>query len=102
MRLRFEAAARLELDAAREYYSRENPELAMSFLDEVRHALRCIGEAPHAWPAHIQGTRRYLLRRFPFYLVYQVRTEDVVIVAVVHNRRDPLYWLPRTDNNQRE
>ncbi|WP_437185264.1 hypothetical protein SH668x_002363 [Planctomicrobium sp. SH668] len=39
--------------------------------------------------------RRLLLKRFPYAVVVLVRPEEVVVVAVAHTRRRPLYWLDR-------
>ena len=47
---------------------------------------------PERWPTHIQGTRRYRFRRFPYLLVYHNTPERVVAVAVPHAKRRPGYW----------
>ena len=39
--------------------------------------------------------RRLLLKRFPYAVIVLVRPEEVVVVAVAHTRRRPLYWLDR-------
>ncbi|WP_102017610.1 type II toxin-antitoxin system RelE/ParE family toxin [Rhodopirellula islandica] len=39
--------------------------------------------------------RFYLLRRFPFRVIYRVDGEDVVVVAVAHGSQDPNYWATR-------
>ena len=41
------------------------------------------------------GTRRYLMRRFPFFVVYRLFGETVQVVAVAHGRRRPGYWTAR-------
>jgi hypothetical protein len=35
------------------------------------------------------------LRRFPFALIYRIKTSKVQIVAVAHDRRQPGYWRRR-------
>jgi plasmid stabilization system protein ParE len=100
MRLSFNAEARSELDAAQEHYFRISPELALGFLDEVGRGMRNILDSPLAWPPYTQKTRRYLLHRFPYHLVYRVIVEQVAIVAVSHEKRDPSYWLPRVSGDK--
>ena len=50
---------------------------------------------PNTWPAFDHGTRRFLLRRFPFSLLYRVELTRLVIVAVAHAHRRPGYWKQR-------
>jgi plasmid stabilization system protein ParE len=54
-----------------------------------------IAEHPARWPAYLHGTRRRLLRGFPYSLVYLVRDERVVVIACQHGRRRPGYWRDR-------
>ena len=41
------------------------------------------------------GVRRYLLRRFPYAVAYLGEVGQVVVLAVAHTRREPLYWMVR-------
>jgi len=46
--------------------------------------------------AIFRGTRRrYLLRRFPYSIIYQVSTDELRVIAVAHQRRRPGYWAGR-------
>jgi toxin ParE1/3/4 len=40
-------------------------------------------------------SRRYLLHRFPFQIVYRARGETIEVVAVAHLKRRPGYWKSR-------
>jgi len=63
-----------EARAARQWYEARNAEAAAPYLAD---------------------TRRYLLRRFPFFVVFREVDDRVQIVAVAHARRRPGYWLGR-------
>jgi len=76
------------------YYER-NKSAAKAFLAEIDRAVQKIQEAPRRWPSYIAGSRRFLLRRFPFSVVYTAEKNSVVIVAVAHGRRLPGYWKER-------
>jgi hypothetical protein len=52
-------------------------------------------EHPDRHPVYIEGTRRLLLRRFPFGLVYEVYEGKALILAIAHHRRRPGYWTER-------
>ncbi len=40
-------------------------------------------------------TRRLLLPRFPYQIVYRIRPGEIVVVAIAHSRRRPGYWKSR-------
>lgn len=84
-----------EARAAREWYHARNSEAAEAFMAELDRALQLLEEAPRGWPSYLAGTRRYLLRRFPFFLVCRETREGVQIVAVAHAKRRPGYWIGR-------
>ncbi|HIP58812.1 MAG TPA: hypothetical protein EYH01_00115 [Campylobacterales bacterium] len=42
-----------------------------------------------------KSTRRCLVNRFPFGLVYRIEGDTIVIVAVMHLSRKPDYWYSR-------
>ncbi len=39
--------------------------------------------------------RRIVLRRSPYLLFHELRTDCIELVAVAHARREPGYWLDR-------
>lgn len=89
-----DAAAEEAREAAR-WYAARNPLAAAGFELEVRRAFHEIAEAPSMWPVHFEGTRRFLLHRFPYEVVYCVRGEHVLVVAIAHCKRRPGYWRDR-------
>jgi len=84
-----------EAKAAREWYQERSPAAANAFLKELDSAIEQIGESPNRWPSHHHGTRRFLLRRFPFSVVYRESNEVIEVVAIAHGRRRPNYWRNR-------
>ncbi|MGH9495390.1 MAG: type II toxin-antitoxin system RelE/ParE family toxin [Candidatus Sulfotelmatobacter sp.] len=67
----------------------------MEFDAEVDRALADIACAPHRWAPGPHSTRRYLLKRFPYILIYREWQGDIQIVAVAHTSRKPGYWKNR-------
>jgi plasmid stabilization system protein ParE len=84
-----------EAKAAREWYAARSPAAAGAFMEELDHAVQQVGDGPDRWATHLQGTRRYLLRRFPYLLVYRKTSSIIQIVAVAHAKRKPGYWKGR-------
>ncbi len=35
------------------------------------------------------------MERFPYILIYQVRSDTIEFVAIAHTSREPGYWLKR-------
>ena len=95
METRYSRAAEEELLEAIEWYEDQEPGLGSEFLDEVDVALEYIRMLPNAWPRVSRRSRRCRLRRFPYGLVYQVRDNVAVIIAVMHLKRWPGYWRSR-------
>jgi plasmid stabilization system protein ParE len=95
MRVSFHPRARDEVEEAQAWYEERSLLAAAGFLHEISVAVRRIGEAPHRYPAAMHGTRRVVLERFPFSIHYRVNENDIVVVAVAHQKRRPGYWAGR-------
>lgn len=93
----FHHEAGIEFDAAFERYIERSPEAAVRFDAEVDRALAQIIAAPKRWAAGPHSTRRFLLRQFPYILIYRERpsSADIQIVAVAHTSRRPEDWKKR-------
>ena len=89
---RLTSAALSELREATLYYERKEPGLGLKFLDEIDDTVDRILRFPHAWHPLSARTRRCRTHRFPFGLLYQVRSDEILITAVMDLRRDPRRW----------
>jgi hypothetical protein len=85
---RIEAASAVaaDIEAAFEWYQREEPDLGFEFLDELRDAYKRILEGPLKYSVLRYEIRRALARRFPYAIYFSVEG-DVIVVLGVH--RDP-------------
>jgi plasmid stabilization system protein ParE len=93
--LELHPAAIEDAAAARRWYLERSQQAADAFVAEVDRAVEMIAGASERWPEYIHGTRRFLLRRFPYSLVYRRRLDGVEVIAVAHARRRPGYWRSR-------
>jgi plasmid stabilization system protein ParE len=91
----FLLAARAELEDAFDYYQTQAEGLGFEFAQEVYRAIQLILDHPLAWSKLSKHTRRCRTRRFPYGVVYQVRTGTILNVAVMHLSRKPNYWKHR-------
>jgi toxin ParE1/3/4 len=93
--VQFDSDARLEFLDAIDWYNQERFGLGAEFCDEVDLALNKIALVPDAFACFSFSTRRYLLARFPYCLVYKMIGDVIWIVAVAHTSRRPGYWKER-------
>jgi toxin ParE1/3/4 len=91
----FHPLAADEAGAAERWYRERNEIAAARFQWELDRAVDLISERPNTGSPYLGHTRRVMLRRFPFFVVYRVRGDNVQIVAVAHARRRPGYWDER-------
>jgi plasmid stabilization system protein ParE len=84
-----------EAQAAAQWYRERSALVAEAFLAELDGAVEKIAQNPEMYPKYVQGTRRYFLQRFPFYLVYREVAGKLEVVAIAHGRRRPGYWKKR-------
>jgi plasmid stabilization system protein ParE len=91
-RVFFEHSAGRELEDAADFYDLERPGLGTEFVDAVYEALGDLLEFPEACPVLLGETRRLVLRRFPYSVLYWVDGDTLAVSAIAHQRRRPGYW----------
>ena len=98
MLLRLRPEARDDLEAAARWYEDQEPGLGQQFLAEVRLAFQRIRATPEAYPTIHRSTRRALIRRFPYGVIYLhlAGKPSLVVLAVLHCGRDPRLWRQRS------
>jgi len=86
-----------EFSEAVRWYEARRPGLGGEFFDEVGAILALIEANPEigATISADGQTRRALVGRFPYQVVYRLRPTEIVIVAIAHLKRRPGYWKDR-------
>ena len=77
------------------FYEAATAGLGDDFLDDIQHAIDTVREHPEIGVAAGKGLHRVLIRRFPFTVIYAADPEQIVVVAIAHQRRRPGYWKGR-------
>ena len=95
MRAELLAAAEADLSDAVSYYNQQSEGLGHHFAAEVKQTLARILQFPDAWHRLSARTQRCRTRRFPYGVVYQLRGDLVLVVAVMHLSRHPDSWKSR-------
>ena len=101
MRLGFHPDAVAELRAAAFWYDERRAGLGDEFIDDVKRLGRQIADSPATfatwagWSGSHPAIRRALLDRFPYAVAFEIREHEIIILAVAHAKRRPLYWARR-------
>jgi plasmid stabilization system protein ParE len=95
------AAAEADLADAVAYYNDQSEGLGYELAAEVKQTLARIVQFPDAWHPLSPRTRRSRTKRFPYGVVYQVRSDLVLVVAIMHLRQHPDSWKQRLGLGER-
>lgn len=95
MKIEFLPPASAELMDAISYYNMQSEGLGYEFAGEVKRTLERIVQYPDAWFKLSKRTHRCRTNRFPYGIIYQIRKDTLLIVAVMHLSREPESWKSR-------
>ena len=102
MRLELHPEARTELRSAALWYEERRPGLGDEFISAISASLDRVRDAPEsypAWPgtrAGVQLIRKATIQRFPYVIAFEKHEHRVLVLAIAHAKRRPLYWLRRS------
>ena len=96
MRFEFHPEALAEFRAAAEHYESQQRGLGSRFVNAIDAAVTRIAEAPESGRIIEDHIRRCLSKVFPYAVLYSIEPDYILVVAVMHCRREPGYWRNRT------
>jgi plasmid stabilization system protein ParE len=85
----FNLLAERELNDAVQYYELGSPGLGAAFLTEVESCCDAIVTHPEAGHRVLGSIRRWLVRRFPYAVIYTTRPNEIRVLAVMNLKRRP-------------
>jgi len=93
--VKFHSEADAEMMAAAVFYETQHTGLGKRFLAEVQHSLSLIQINTTLYPVIHNDVRRCITRTFPFNLLYRMTSNQIVVIAVMHQNKDPDDWKNR-------
>ena len=81
--------AKRDLREAKTWYRNISRQLANDFIRRIDEAIALAQERPLAFQLVHRTFRRILVHRFPYALFYHADETRIVVVAVLHQARDP-------------
>ena len=98
MNLRILAEA--EIESARQYLTERSSRLGDRFIADLQEALDAVAERTERFSKletlpDNSPYRRALLSIFRYAVVFEILTDEILVVAVAQTSREPNYWLDR-------
>jgi len=92
----FHPHAQTEMSGAAVYYEAQQKDLGKRFLLAVQDAVKHIQINPSLYPVVHLDVRRSIVQTFPFSVLFRIRPDSIMVMAVMHQRRDPDCWKSRS------
>jgi len=89
--LEVHTAALAELKSAVSWYLERNQTAAFNFVSELDRVLELVIKTPGRWPVGELATRKFVLQRFPFAVIYRETEKTIQVLAIAHGHRRPGY-----------
>ena len=84
--------AQADLAEAQKWYEQLAAGLGHEFVEAVDDVLASIIRNPLGFPVVRKTARRALTKRFPYGVFYLVEEHAVIVLAVLHQARNPELW----------
>ena len=94
-KIEFISVAREEFLAEVAYYNAAQVGLGVKFSIAVEKATALALEFPDIGSTSSFGTRRVIVKDFPFSVIYKSFSDHLIIFAIAHQSRRPRYWSAR-------
>lgn len=95
MKVEFLSISELEFVEAINYYNEQSEGLGYEFALEIQKTIERIIQFPEAWSKLSKRTKRCRCKRFPYGIIYQIRNDIILVVAIMHLHKKPNSWKNR-------
>lgn len=90
-------AAEADIHDAHLYYESCRQGLGQEFMLSLEAAIASISRNPGQYRTVYKNVRRITLQRFPYSIFFIDMQSEVIVLAVMHARRDPARWQRRQE-----
>jgi plasmid stabilization system protein ParE len=85
----FHRMVQADVQDAYSWYESNRRGLGSEFVLAVEASLEAIKRNPLQFPSVERKIRRALVQRFPYLIGYQILKDRILVLAVMHSKRDP-------------
>ncbi len=89
--------AEADFESSYNYYASVSETVADNFFKQTNESFEQILKNPEIYPKIYKNIRRYVLKKFPFVVYFQIENEIIKVIALFHTSRNPEIWMQRTD-----
>jgi toxin ParE1/3/4 len=85
-----------DIRSAAEYYREQaGTALSRAFFSDFEHTVQLLMQHPLMGAPWRNGKRRFVMRHFPYSVIYTTVNEEIRVWAVAHHSRRPDFWRKR-------
>lgn len=81
-----------DMSEALEWYQDISKELGEKYLSSVEDRFEFLEQFPEAFQVRYNNVRMAPLNKFPFAIHYMIDESKIVILRVLHTKRNPVNW----------
>jgi len=98
--LRILTEAEAEIESARLFLTERSGRLGDRFIADLQQTLDAVATRPQSFSKletlpDEAPYRRALLAIFRYAIVFEIMSDEILVVALAHTSREPNYWLER-------
>ena len=88
--------AEADIAEAYQYYESCREGLGADFISCIDEAISRVQNNPKQFRTVLDKVRRALVRKFLYGIYYTIHENEIIVLAVVHARRNPKHWQSRS------
>lgn len=88
--------AEADIAEAYQYYESCREGLGTEFISCIDEAISRIQNNPKQFRSVLDAIRRALVRKFTYGVYYTINKNEIIVLAVIHARRNPKHWQSRS------
>jgi len=85
-----------DIKVAYDWYESQRVGLGEDFLLTLEESYAKISRNPNAYQEIYKIVRRKLVRRFPYGIFFVLKNSKVIVLTIMHTKRNPSEWKDRT------
>lgn len=88
LRLKWTRRALEQLVEAQDYIAQDNPSAAQQVGERIAESIRLLLTQPRmGHRGRVAGTYEWIVRRTPYFLVYKLQGNELIILRVIHGKQ---------------
>ena len=93
--IEFKPEVYADIKVAYDWYESQRIGLGEDFLLTLEESYAKIARTPKIYQLVYKIVRRKLVRRFPYGIFFVIKTDTIIVLAVMHTKRKPSEWHKR-------